>query len=204
MPKRDANSKRPAVPRKTKRAAAKRKAPAPRATPASNGHRKLPVIASSAPAQREQVPCLSCGLCCGYVAVEIEPPNTVSSATQILWYLYHQQVSVYFDSGEWMVQFETRCQHVQDDKKCAIYETRPMICREYDETECEVNTPEIGISFYNSGEFLTWLSQNHKRVYSLVSKNYMPPEHSLGGRMVSRTRLGPFGPRFDAMRARSD
>ena len=221
MPQREVKSKRPArsqrkapkaqnpksqngKPKKQEPAArgAKRVSEAPRS--AKNGRHLLPLLASeptSAP-QAGQTPCLSCGLCCGYVAIEIEPPNTVSHATQILWYLYHQQVSIYFDGGEWMVQFETRCQHVLDDNRCAIYETRPMICREYDETTCEVNAPEVGLSFYNSGQFLKWLAENHKRVYSIVRKRYMPPEHSLDGRPVSRTRLGAFGPRFDALRAR--
>ena len=51
-----------------------------------------------------------------------------------------------------------------------------MICRDFDETACEVNAREVGQSFYNSGEFLTWLAQNRKRVYSIVKSSYMPPE----------------------------
>ena len=227
-PKRNARTanRRPTGVRASTRtnAASRRTAPAAKAAPSTgkagkangkanakaNGHapasgrargkrdrRALPVLAG----KREQVPCLSCGLCCGYVAVEVEGPGTVAGATQILWYLYHQGVSIYADEGEWMVQFETRCQHLLDDRRCAIYEQRPPICREYDETTCEVNSPEIGTSFYNSGEFLTWLAQNHKRVHSIIVKNYMPPEHSRGGRPVSRTRLGPFAPRFERMRA---
>jgi Fe-S-cluster containining protein len=207
MPKSDVKPKRPTqpkrAPKRTTSAAAKAASHGngkANANGGGSGPRKLPVIAAPA-GKAKQIPCLSCGLCCGYVAVEVEAPDTVSRATQMLWYLYHQNVSLYFDGDEWMVQFETRCQHLQDDKKCAIYETRPMICREYDETECEVNTAEAGVSFYNSGEFLGWLEQHHKRVYALVRKNYMPPAHTLDGRMVSRTRLGPFGPRFDALRA---
>ena len=185
-------------------AARRRSEASKRARAATNGHarsngarRTLPVLAA-----RKQIPCLSCGLCCGYVAVEIESPNTVSGATEILWYLYHHNVSIYADEGEWMVQFETRCQHLQDDKRCAIYETRPPICRAYDETACEVNASEIGTSFYNTGEFLTWLAQHHKRVYSIIKKRYMPPAHSLTGQPVSTTPLGPFRPRFDALRGR--
>ena len=167
-----------------------------------NGHangkrRTLPVVSA-----RGQVPCLSCGLCCGYVAVEIESPNTVLGATEILWYLYHQNVSIYADDGEWMVQFETRCQHLMDDRRCAIYEQRPPICRNYDETACEVNSSVVGTSFYNPGEFLGWLAQHHKRVYAIVKKRYLPPEPSLTGQPVSTTPLLPFRPRFESLRAR--
>jgi Fe-S-cluster containining protein len=162
------------------------------------GKRTLPVIAAA----REQVPCLSCGLCCGYVAVEIESPNTVSGATEILWYLYHQNISIYTDDGEWMVQFETRCQHLMDDHRCAIYEQRPQICRDFDETGCEVNAEEIGQSFYNAGEFLSWLAQHHKRVHSIIKQRYMPPESTLTGQPVSRTPLQSFRTRFQELRPR--
>jgi Fe-S-cluster containining protein len=212
------------APIKRRRAAADSAAPArrggARTRPRTNGHarangnghangdgreplrtaakRTLPVIG----AQREQVPCLSCGLCCGYIAVEIESPNTVSGATEILWYLYHQNISVYFDDGEWMVQFETRCQHLMDDHRCGIYEQRPKICRDFDETSCEVNADEVGQSFYNAGEFLSWLAQNHRRVYSIVKQRYMPPEASLTGQPVSQSPLRPFRSRFAELRAR--
>ena len=76
------------------------------------------------------------------------------------------------------------------------------ICRDFDETSCEVNASEVGQSFYNAGEFLTWLAQHHKRVYSIVKRQYMPPEASLTGQPVSRTQLRPFRSRFAELRAR--
>jgi uncharacterized protein len=157
--------------------------------------KRLPVVAAAA------VPCLSCSLCCHYVAVEIDGPGSVRGATEILWYLYHGGVSAYVDEGEWMVQFETRCQHLLPDKRCGIYETRPPICREYDETGCEVNSDVVGQSFYTPREFLAYLEQHHKRIHALIRKRYMPPEASLDGRPMIRTKLEPFRPRYEAMRA---
>ena len=107
--------------------------------------------------ERKQVGCLSCALCCSYIAVAIDGPVSVKAATEILWHLYHDYVSVYRDSDdEWMVQFETRCRHLQDDNKCAIYETRPHICRTYSELTCEVNSDDEGTNFYSPESFLAY------------------------------------------------
>ena len=68
-----------------------RKSPAPRAArgraEVAVGRRNLPVINTPGiRAPRAQVPCLTCGLCCSYVAVEIDGPSTLDAATNILWY----------------------------------------------------------------------------------------------------------------------
>ena len=158
---------------------------------------RLPILRGRA----KQLPCLSCGLCCSYVAVDIDDPSTLKGATNILWYLYHEGVCIYADEGDWMVQFDTQCRHLQPDNRCGIYEHRPPICREYDERTCEVNADEVGMTFYTPREFLAYLEQHHKRIHSLVRKRFMPPEDTLDDRSMSRKRLGPFGPRFDARRA---
>jgi Fe-S-cluster containining protein len=174
----------------------------------ANGHtrgspRRLPILgADAAPAGgRQPVSCLNCGLCCSYVAVEIDEPTTIKAATDILWYLYHQNICIYAEGDEWMVQIEARCQHYQDDHKCAIYETRPKICRDYDETNCEINAEEVGNVFYTPGEFLAYLAQHYKRIHTLVKKRYMPPADTLDGRPIGRKRVGPFKPRYEGLRA---
>jgi Fe-S-cluster containining protein len=185
----------------------KSKAPVRRKPPASHaaigrtevaaGRRNLPVITTP----RAQVPCLTCGLCCSYVAVEIDGPSTLDAATNILWYLYHRDVSVYVDDGEWLIQFETRCQNLEDDNRCSIYETRPPVCRSFDESTCEVNADQIGLTLHSPIEFMTYLQQHHKRIHTLVRKRYWPADGStplLPQR--KRARLGAFRPRYEALR----
>jgi Fe-S-cluster containining protein len=148
------------------------------------------------------VPCLTCALCCSYIAVAIDAPNTVKAATEILWHLYHDHVSVYRDGDdEWMVQFETRCRHLADDNKCAIYETRPPICREYAADTCEVNAEDEGTSFYAPDAFLAYLAQRSRRVYAAVQKKYMPAPEHLTRRPSSATPTG-FEARFVALRGK--
>ena len=180
---------------------ARRKPPAPRAATGraevAVARRNLPVVSEP----RAQVPCLTCGLCCSYVAVEIDGPSTLEAATNILWYLYHRDVSVYVDDGEWMIQFETRCQNLEDDNRCSIYETRPPVCRSFDELSCEVNAEQIGVSMESPSEFMAYLVQHHKRIHTLVRKRYWPVGDSapqLPPR--KRARLGAFRPRYEALR----
>ena len=166
--------------------------------------RRLPVtvVSVQAPTPRSQVPCLTCALCCSYIAVAIDAPDSVRSATEILWHLYHDHVSVYRDSDdEWMVQFETRCRHLLPDNKCAIYETRPPICRTYSEVTCEVNADDEGMSFYAPDAFLAYLAGRSRRIYALVQKRFMPgPEH-LAPRRLGPSRLPPsFEKRFLKLR----
>ncbi len=130
-----------------------------------------PVVEALAP--REPVPCLTCGLCCTYLAFEINGPTTVKRASEILWHLYHERVSVYRDSDdEWFVQMETRCQHLQPDNKCGIYEHRPHVCREYSEKTCEINSADEGMTFYNAAEFLEYLSTSRRRVHKQLLDGY--------------------------------
>ena len=126
-------------------------------------------------AKRALVECTECAKCCTYVAVGINPPVRARWATDILWYLYHEAVTVYRDGdGEWMVQFETRCRHLAHDKLCGIYPQRPHICRAFDNRTCEVNDSVGGQLFSTPEEFLTYLKHERPRLYRFIAKTHVP------------------------------
>ncbi len=154
----------------------------------------------TAPA-RNQVPCVACGLCCTYVAFDVDEPSTPKRATEILWHLYHPGVAVYRDGDEWLVQFETKCQHQADDNKCKIYRRRPHICREHAEAWCEVNAEHEGMYFGTPGEFLDYLQRRRKKVYAAIKKDFMPPAGTLDRKASPRRRLPAFKTRFRRLRA---
>ncbi len=161
--------------------------------------RQLPLAAG--PSTREPVPCLRCALCCSYVAVPIEAPNSVDAATEILWHLYHDYVSIYRDSDdEWLVQFETRCRHLASDNRCRIYDKRPPICRTYSEETCEVNADDEGMNFYSPESFLAYLATRSRRVYREIEKRYLPSTAELAPRPVSSRAPPRFAERFSALR----
>ena len=150
------------------------------------------------PAPASKANCTACGLCCSYVAIEIDAPTTVKIATQLLWYVYHEGVSLYANGDDWMVQFDTTCVHLQPDYRCGIYETRPHICREFSEQDCEVNTGDDGKTFYTAAEFIAHLKEIHPRIAAFVQKNFAPPD------VGPRQRLSPFEYRFAAVKARRE
>jgi Fe-S-cluster containining protein len=136
---------------------------------------ELPVL----PAQPDDglVPCLECGRCCTYVGVGINAPRTTRSASEVLWFLYHDKVYVYRDGdGEWSVHFETRCRHLAPDLTCRIYEERPHVCRSFDNETCDVNSKEgEALSFTSPEQFLHWLERKHPKVYRRVVPRHLRP-----------------------------
>jgi Fe-S-cluster containining protein len=144
--------------------------------------RPLPVLQPQPPL----VACTECARCCGYVAVGINAPGRSRYATDVLWYLYHEGVSVHLDgAGEWSVVFEARCRNLGHDRLCGIYEQRPHICRAFDNTTCEVNSPDGGRTFTRPEEFLDWLRGERPRLYRRIAKSYVPA--SLQQRSPSRS-----------------
>jgi hypothetical protein len=133
---------------------------------------ELPVLPQ---APQALVPCTECGRCCTYVAVGINAPTSPRFATDILWYLYHEGVSVYRDEdGDWAVMFQARCRHLQDDLLCAVYAQRPHICRAFDNLGCEVNAPGKVLTFRHPAEVLEYLKTKRPKVYRTVAKKYLP------------------------------
>jgi Fe-S-cluster containining protein len=127
--------------------------------------------------ERPLVECTECGKCCTYVGVGINAPSRPRYATDILWYLYHENVYVYVDGeGEWSVHFEARCKNLGHDLRCRVYADRPHICRTFDNRTCDVNDPvHHALTFREAGEFLGWLQANKPRVYAKIESGFVPP-----------------------------
>jgi len=75
--------------------------------------------------------------CCRYFALPIDTPETFEDYEFIRWYLLHDRATVFTEDEDWYLLVHTECQHLQDDYRCGIYETRPQICRDYTTKDCE-------------------------------------------------------------------
>lgn len=120
---------------------------------------KIPIAADRDP-KTGLIPCLACTQCCHYVAIEIDTPESRREFDNIRWYLYHPGIEVYIDQEDtWNVLFHSRCENLQNDGKCAVYDTRPTICREFDNTTCEPNTDETAekVIFRNADDLDHWM-----------------------------------------------
>ncbi len=133
----------------------------------------LPVL-TAAPGR---VTCTECGRCCTYVSVGINAPRTLRFASDILWFLYHEKVSVYQDGdGDWSVVFDTVCRNLGPERMCRVYADRPLICRDFDDTTCEINAPSGGIGFEDAETFLRWLRGARRRLFDRLMERAVPPE----------------------------
>lgn len=88
--------------------------------------------------------CEECaGMCCRYIALPIETPETRDEHDDIRWYLAHENISVFVEEGDWYISIRNKCKHLSEkDYKCMIYETRPKICRKYDTGGCDYSEGE--------------------------------------------------------------
>ena len=87
--------------------------------------------------------------CCIYVTQEMETPRSMSDFDHMLWQLAHQDMQVYKDEDGWFLIAMNKCQFLQNDGGCGIYETRPQICRDYSNDFCEYDEPaEIHFEYY--------------------------------------------------------
>ena len=145
----------------------------------------LPVIQL----ERPLVECTECGRCCTYVGVGIHAPRSSRDATDVLWYLYHENVYVYVDgNGEWSVHFEARCRNLGEDLRCGVYAERPHICRGFDNRTCEVNDPAHDtLTFRQPAEFLSWLRERKPRLYAKIEKTHVPKALRPERRVTART-----------------
>jgi Fe-S-cluster containining protein len=82
--------------------------------------------------------------CCRYIALPLDKPGTAADFDDLRWFLIHEGVSVFVEDGDWYIALETPCRHLQPDHHCAIYATRPAICRRYSTADCDYHSGDYG------------------------------------------------------------
>jgi hypothetical protein len=130
-------------------------------------------------------PCFGCSLCCRYVSVEIDKPriNSKKDIDEIKWFLLHKNIEVYIDNdNNWNIQFNTKCKKLKKNGLCAIYKTRPQICREHSVDECEKygGGKPYKVSFKNIKQFEKWLDSEKRKskIRRLKNKINLPKKIS--------------------------
>lgn len=88
--------------------------------------------------------CSKCdGRCCKYVAIEIDEPEDAEDFDTLRWYVSHEGCSVYREESKWYFDVETRCEHLSEGNKCAIYPRRPDICFDHATDNCEMSNDDF-------------------------------------------------------------
>ena len=151
--------------------------------PQQVGAEAEPGNALSSMEKQSDHPCFQCVECCTYVAIEMDNPTTAKEYDYIVWYLYHQNVSVFVDwEGSWFIKFETRCEHLTSLGLCDSYSSRPLICKEFEWRECENragNDPADKWLFETSDQFLRWFEKKRPKTFRRFQK-HMRKKHRSG------------------------
>jgi len=106
--------------------------------------------------------CADCSLCCEYVNILIKKPKTKEAIDKIVWYLLHG-VEIHIDAdGDWTVYLPLKCRALTEEKICGIYPTRPNICKQFSQSDCERYNHDSAddIVFANEKEFLAYVNSN--------------------------------------------
>ncbi len=145
-------------PKRQARSTTKSKSPAPVAMLVANDDDGRDALELSSHENADL--CAGCTRCCDTVSIEIDAPRSAWEYDQWVWVLHHRSLEVYVEKPErWFLHIETRCEKLNDQGRCSIHGSHPILCREYDPRVCERRLPLLDIVawFKNADELETWL-----------------------------------------------
>jgi len=132
-------------------------------------------------------------VCCRYIALPIDTPETDVDFEGVRWFLIHEHVSVFVEDGAWYIAFETMCRHLQADHRCGIYATRPRVCRAYSTDDCDYHSGDYGWELHlTSAEHLD-LYLRHRRQRARATSSRAATQRT---RLKVRSRRRPAGERL--------
>ncbi len=126
-------------------------------------------------------PCVDCDACCKYVSVEIDKPTTKTELGDVRFYLHHKGVSVYIDfDHSWYILYESKCDKLDADGSCTIYEDRPPICKDFDREDCHEQDLDDShkVSFYKPEDLMRYIKKARPVFYK---KHYSSPRRNSRG-----------------------
>lgn len=104
--------------------------------------------------------------CCTYVSQQIDTPRSMKDFDFIMWQLSHHDMQLYKDEDGWFLLFNQACRHILPGGGCGIYESRPLICRGYDNDFCEYDMPAeegFDLFFKDDGELDEYCRKRYKK-----------------------------------------
>jgi hypothetical protein len=79
--------------------------------------------------------------CCTYFTHQIDTPRSMADFDMLLWQVSHVNTQAYRDEDGWFLLVNSSCTHLEPGGRCGIYETRPQICRDHENDDCEFDGP---------------------------------------------------------------
>ncbi|MFT4671190.1 MAG: Fe-S-cluster containining protein [Pseudohongiellaceae bacterium] len=83
--------------------------------------------------------CTNCkkSICCNSINQKIPAPKSKEDFDHLIWQVSHENINIFKDADGWFLHINSTCMHLGAHGECGIYETRPWVCREYDNDFCE-------------------------------------------------------------------
>ena len=81
----------------------------------------------------------------------------------LLWQVSHENVETYKDDDGWFLLIRGKCEHLQPNGGCGIYEVRPQVCRDYSNDWCEFDEAAESHFTYHFTHYRELLSYCQKR-----------------------------------------
>jgi uncharacterized protein len=83
--------------------------------------------------------CSKCkkSICCNSINQKIPTPKSKEDFDHLIWQVAHENINIFKDADGWFLHIQSRCMHLGPNGACGIYDTRPWVCREYDNDFCE-------------------------------------------------------------------
>ncbi|ALP54715.1 hypothetical protein Tel_03220 [Candidatus Tenderia electrophaga] len=104
--------------------------------------------------------------CCTYITHQIDGPRSKAEFDYLLWQVSHERVAVFKDDDGWFLLINNPCTHLLPDGRCGIYATRPQICREHSNDNCEFDAnmeEEFELYFDSYEALLRYCKKRFKR-----------------------------------------
>ncbi len=102
--------------------------------------------------------------CCQYFSLEIDRPRNKRDYNDFLWFLTHENVSIYLWNRDWYLMIHNKCRFLDSKTNlCEIYDERPKICREHTVDDCEFDSDyEFDEHFKSYEDLKRWLKKKKK------------------------------------------
>lgn len=114
------------------------------------------------------------GMCCRYVLINIEKePRSKERFDELVWWLFNPNIKILKNGRDWSVLIMGKCENLNEQNKCAIYEHRPELCRDYPNPEalgCHFKDLANldGIIFNNAKELLEYLATTRNKEWARI------------------------------------
>ena len=100
--------------------------------------------------------------CCEYIVINIGEPEKYSDVDRMIWYIFHK-IPVFIDTEDaWVIEIKANCQHLDEKKRCRIYDHRPDVCRNHSPQDCER---------HGDGEFYNHLFTTKDELLDFIKKS---------------------------------